>query len=293
MVYLTVHRGMIVAWIDSMARRRQRAREMELIEGIASVFVLALFYWAYQIWKNPEQRWGFAISIVVILALILLLIFVYQKIRKQFSERLVKRVESLGLREEIQNFIRRFRTEKGKNAFVHHDYYFDPDRIGYFVKYLNSKGLKVESDAFKALLVRFIDEIEYKLTTESTRSAPQAFDVLSGSDFEQLLARLFGKMGYSVQVIGKVGDQGGDLIANKNGKRFLIQAKRYVGSVGNEAVQQAVAAKNHYECTSAAVVTTGTFTRGARELAKTNNVQLVDRNELQENLLKHLQESWR
>jgi HJR/Mrr/RecB family endonuclease len=76
-------------------------------------------------------------------------------------------------------------------------------------------------------------------------------------------------------------------------ERILIQAKCYKNvSVGNDAVQQAVAAKSYYDCNKAAVVTTSNFTREAIELAKVNNVELVAKPRLQELLVQHLSESW-
>ena len=116
---------------------------------------------------------------------------------------------------------------------------------------------------------------------------------MNGSDFERLLYRLYEAMGYSVQLSGKVGDQGGDLIATKNQERILIQAKCYINStVGNSAVQEAVAARNYYDCNRAVVVTTSVFTREATELAKTNGVELVPKDMLQKLLLDYLKESW-
>lgn len=121
------------------------------------------------------------------------------------------------------------------------------------------------------------------------------FSDLSGSGFENLLYRLFQAMGYTVQKIGRTGDQGGDLIANMDGKvRLLIQAKCYNGSpVGNAAVQEAVAAQKYYDCNGAMVVTSSDFTKEALELAKANAVGLVGKERLSELVVQYLKESWR
>lgn len=117
--------------------------------------------------------------------------------------------------------------------------------------------------------------------------------MLSGTDFEKLLYRLFEKMGYAVEHIGKTGDQGGDLIANKNGERTLIQAKCYRDwSVGNAAVQQVAAAQKLYDCGKTMVVATSTFTNEAVQLAKANNTELIGKTRLQNLLLQYLGESW-
>ena len=74
----------------------------------------------------------------------------------------------------------------------------------------------------------------------------------------------------------------------------IRQAKRYLDvSVGNEAVQQAVAAMKFYDCNKAMVITTSAnFTNEAIALAKANSTELVSKARLSELLLTHLQESW-
>ena len=138
----------------------------------------------------------------------------------------------------------------------------------------------------------YIQEKEERLTRESVSVLPQKFSTLSGSDFENLLYRLFTAMGYAVQNTGKTGDQGGDLVANLNGQRIVIQAKCYSGTVGNAAVQEAVAAQKFYDCNKVLVVTNSSFTQEAMELAKVNNVELVGGGKLSELLLQNLKENW-
>jgi HJR/Mrr/RecB family endonuclease len=143
-------------------------------------------------------------------------------------------------------------------------------------------------------LKAFIQDKEERLTRESIQKTPQQYSLLSGTDFERLLKRLFAAMGYEVQHIGQAGDQGGDLIANKGGERILIQAKCYRDwSVGNSAVQQAVAAMKFYDCNKAMVITTSEkFTKEAVSLAKANSIELVSKVRLSELLVSHLQEAW-
>jgi hypothetical protein len=47
-------------------------------------------------------------------------------------------------------------------------------------------------------------------------------------------------------------------------------------TVGNDAVQQVVAAKGIYNCPGAVVITNSTFTPEAEELARVHGVELVD-----------------
>ena len=103
---------------------------------------------------------------------------------------------------------------------------------------------------------------------------------LTGSEFETYVARSLVKGGFSVTATPVTGDQGADLIATKNGRKIIIQVKRYAGSVGNGAVQEVVAAVRYYDGTEGCVVTNSTFTPGARALAQKNNVKLIDGSQL-------------
>ena len=96
------------------------------------------------------------------------------------------------------------------------------------------------------------------------------------------MKHVYEQLGYSVYHTPKSGDQGADLIlTSKEKKRIAVQVKRYSGKVSNSAVQEVVAAKGFYKCTEGIVVTNSYFTDSARQLAKANFIDLVDRNELE------------
>lgn len=113
-----------------------------------------------------------------------------------------------------------------------------------------------------------------------SKSGIEEIDKMSGYAFEKYLEALFERLGYRVERTGRVGDFGSDLITRKNGIKTVIQAKRYFNKVGVRAVQEAVAARGHYGCEEAMVVTNSYFTPPARRLAVSNNVTLWDRKEL-------------
>ncbi len=108
------------------------------------------------------------------------------------------------------------------------------------------------------------------------------FENINGYDFEAYLKNLFTKLGYTVIQTPKSGDQGADLIISKNGIKTVVQAKRYIGSVSNKAIQEIVASKKYYNAEKSLVVTTGDFTKSAFELAQVNDVELWDRKKLDE-----------
>src|SRR5262249_39217732 len=110
-------------------------------------------------------------------------------------------------------------------------------------------------------------EIDFRQYHEALRGqeSEQKFTDLSGAEFETYLARLIKVNGF-IEGCGTAatGDQGADLIAKRNGRTIVIQAKRYRGSVGNRAVQEVVGAIRFYGADEGWVVTSGTFTASAR-----------------------------
>jgi HJR/Mrr/RecB family endonuclease len=56
--------------------------------------------------------------------------------------------------------------------------------------------------------------------------------------------------------------------------------RAYAGSVGIAGVQEALSGMAYYQCAAAWVVTTGTFTPNAVELAEKSSVKLIGRAEL-------------
>lgn len=112
-------------------------------------------------------------------------------------------------------------------------------------------------------------------------------DQLSGVEFEEFLAGLFGAQGYSAEHTPTTGDYGADLILCKDGRRIAVQAKRYTGSVGVAAVQEALSGQAYYQCHAAWVITTGTFTINALELAGKSGVKMIGRSDIGNLLAQH------
>lgn len=99
---------------------------------------------------------------------------------------------------------------------------------------------------------------------------------LSGIEFETYIAKLLKENGYDVQGTPVTGDQGADLVAKKEGKTIVIQAKRHKGKVSNSAVQEVIGAVQYYQGDEGWVVTNTGFTSSAKALAQKSNVKLID-----------------
>ncbi len=82
-----------------------------------------------------------------------------------------------------------------------------------------------------------------------------------GIKYEEYCCEYLQERGYSTKSTVASGDQGADIIAEKDGIRIAVQCKfRTEGSVGNDAIQQALAGKMYYDCDLALVITNVDFT---------------------------------
>lgn len=278
--------------------RRRYDEEDNLSSFIAVVVVFYILYLLLEWFTNKANFWRWLAYGLGVVILLLAGVFSWHKIKEKLRQRksdyIINTVRQAGLEDYIKNFILQFGLgqEKSKNVWTRRNYKIDWNRINDLQDFLSQKGIRFSLSDIGVLLSSYIDEKEREYTQKSISVTTSSFSKLNGSDFERLLYKLYEAMGYSVQLSGKPGDQGGDLIATKNQERILIQAKCWNSSVPNKAVQEAVAARNYYDCNRAAVVTTNSFTREATELAKANGVELIPKDMLQKLLLDYLKESW-
>lgn len=144
---------------------------------------------------------------------------------------------------------------------------------------------RIISEGANLLIAAHKSATQARRESLALQSGIQQIDQMGGAAFEEYLADLFKRLGYIVENTKASHDYGADLIIRKNGNRIAVQVKRYEGSVGLGAVQEAVAAKSHYKCNLAMVVTNRYFTKSATKLAKSNKVILWDRASLVEKIL--------
>lgn len=103
---------------------------------------------------------------------------------------------------------------------------------------------------------------------------------MSGTDFEDYVARVVRSCGVPVIMTSVTGDWGVDLIVGKRPNRLAIQCKRQSRPVGTSAIQEVVAGAPMQDCTKTMVVTNHEFTPAARKLAELHGCELVGRSEL-------------
>ncbi|NOT96253.1 MAG: restriction endonuclease [Nitrospira sp.] len=105
-----------------------------------------------------------------------------------------------------------------------------------------------------------------------------AVDKLSGRQFEIFLEKLLLDLGFTnLKQTPLSGDFGGDILAEKDSERYVIQAKRNARTVGVRAVQEAHTARDYYGATASMVIANRNFSGRAKELAHRCGCTLVDR----------------
>ena len=159
------------------------------------------------------------------------------------------------------------------------DYYINDD----YVSSVIMQGLILFTTiliivCFLAIVFKFVKK-HFK-NKKYMRSDLRKIDKMTGREFEEYLVVQFKKLGYKVILTAESGDYGADLVIERNGKRTIIQAKRYDGNVGNSAVQEVVAALGYYDADDGIVVSNSYFTANAKILANANGVELWDRDKI-------------
>lgn len=128
--------------------------------------------------------------------------------------------------------------------------------------------------------------------SESSR-APRYMDLtdlelVSGHEFEYVLAEMLRRVEGETTVTEGSGDQGVDVVWFRENTTVGIQAKAYdiTNPVGNSAVQEihtgSVVRQSDYAIDTPAVVTTSRYTDGAKEAAEYSDVALYDRSDLKQ-----------
>lgn len=107
-------------------------------------------------------------------------------------------------------------------------------------------------------------------------------DRMSGTEFEEFLLVHFRQLGYKAKTTPATGDYGADLVLEKDGTKTVVQAKRWRQKVGVEAVQQILGAMGYYKASKAIVITNNYCSENAHVLASSNNIEIWNRDVLQE-----------
>jgi restriction system protein len=122
--------------------------------------------------------------------------------------------------------------------------------------------------------------------------AKSNYTFISPYEFEKVVAQLFERMGYKVELTSKSGDYGIDVIARYEQDVIAIQTKKYNqgNNVGNRDVQRLLGAMqlSTIKANKGILITTSDFTVQAKEQAKGTAVELWNGEYFNKTLLKYL-----
>lgn len=111
-------------------------------------------------------------------------------------------------------------------------------------------------------------------------------DLLTPSEFEELVSEIWSHRGYETEVTPKSGDRGIDVIAKNSKERVGIQVKKQESKVGEPAVTRLLGCKSKKELgyfDKLVFVTMSSYSYRARELEKEKSyLRLVNGDELYE-----------
>lgn len=127
----------------------------------------------------------------------------------------------------------------------------------------------------RALVLR---KNEIKRLSAAWLTSSTAYLTMTPRQFEDAIAELFRKLGYKVAQTPFSNDGGKDAIAWKDGKKFLIECKRYQEdkNVGRRDVQIFHSAVIDAKAEEGFFVTTGSYAHTAVEYAKKHQIKIYD-----------------
>jgi restriction system protein len=100
---------------------------------------------------------------------------------------------------------------------------------------------------------------------------------LTPEGFEEFVAEVFEAMGYEVERVGGTGDEGADLIAQRNSMRAVVQCKYHTrGVVGSPDLQKFLGTIHHTRSHKGFFVTTRTFSLAAEKFVAEHPIELID-----------------
>lgn len=140
---------------------------------------------------------------------------------------------------------------------------------------LAERGLETEGEACWGEILAIVEAVAESVDLPDETEVPE-----DGIGYERYCAARLRAGGWQARPTPASGDQGADIVAERDGLRLVVQCKRHGRPVGNAAVQEAAAAALYWSGDVAAVVSNAGFTPAARKLAAAADVALLHHDDL-------------
>ncbi|MBX5454145.1 MAG: restriction endonuclease [Acidobacteriia bacterium] len=268
-----------------MARRKQKHLIRAQI-AFGLLVVIGIIFWILaEALQNAPSGSGNAIGLVVLIIVVGIITFPIVRLIRRATARnaLLEKVRA-ATDQQLEPLLRR------RAQLVRLDPYGKPQHdkwakeINYFIAQHIQPALTASE---KASLARNHTEVfqlidQRVVTAQREQPGFQTFsDDMTPAEFETFCAEELRRAGWDARVTMQSRDQGADVIAEKGGRRVVLRCKLSARSVGNRAVQEVTAAKNHEQADFGIVVSNNRYTEPAEQLAATNRVLLIHYRDLQ------------
>jgi len=268
-----------------MARRKQKHLIRAQIAFGLLVVIGILFWILAEALQNAPSGSGNAIALVVLIIVVGIITFPVVRLIRRASARnaLLEKVRAM-TDQQLEPLLRR------RAQLVRLDSYGKPQHdkwakeINYFIAQHIQPVLTASEQASLARNRTEVFEIIDQRVVAAQREQPvfQTFsDDMTPAEFETFCAEELRRAGWDARVTMQSRDQGADVIAEKGGRRVVLRCKLSARPVGNRAVQEVTAAKNHEQADFGIVVSNNRYTEPAEQLAATNRVLLIHYRDLQ------------
>jgi restriction system protein len=139
------------------------------------------------------------------------------------------------------------------------------------------------SDTSMGMMIQYVEKVASQNESSSqpelsSKQAPQ----IAPTDFEFYCSEMLQQHGWNTKLTKSSGDQGIDIVAERNGLTVVFQCKLHNNPIGNKAVQEIHAGKDFLKADLGIVLSNADFTSAARELAASLNVLLMHYSQLEE-----------
>lgn len=137
----------------------------------------------------------------------------------------------------------------------------------------------------------FSAKVKKRRNSTGREAIAQKIDELLALDprqFEEYIGQLYKSKGFTTEVTPYSNDKGVDIIMFKDSVKYVVQCKKYKGTVGSPDIQKFIGAMDHAQADKGIFVTTGLFSFEAEKMAKEHPIVLVNRIDLAKLILEEL-----
>lgn len=123
---------------------------------------------------------------------------------------------------------------------------------------------------------RLLDLLGYSRSEDLNATLADRLRLMSGVEFEQFVAGMFDRFGWSTELTATSGDHGIDILLRKGGQSGAVQCKRWTDAVGEPVVREFLGSIRGAKVEVGFIATTSSFTESARAFARLNGIRLLD-----------------